>query len=123
MEENQSSTLESMIIDEVHLDCSKHYEMLNHVENMHYINSKHMEEHIEAMTNNLDNQNESICKKKGKTEGQHSSQCLLYEAMTEKFIEDNASGLKPSSANTICNNSHDSKAKAKEVEVKPTGEH
>jgi hypothetical protein len=46
MEENQSSTLESMVIDEIYLDCSKDHEMLDHVENAKFINSKFMKKHV-----------------------------------------------------------------------------
>jgi len=122
-EENQSSTLESMITNEIHLDSSKDHKMASVVENKQYNSSKYMEERIKAMTIDLESKNQSDCKKRKNPRGKSSSQILHYEAMTKTLSEENANGSSPYCATTIYNNSQDSNAKPKENEVKPTGKH
>jgi len=123
MEENQSSTLESMVIDEIHLDCSKDHEMLDYVENTEYMNSKFMKKHIEARTNELESKMQSKCEKIENPKEQSPFQYLHSEVVTKSSSEENVNGFRSYTITPICNDLQDSKTKPKEVEIKCIGEH
>lgn len=115
------TNLETMVIDQNHLDCLNYYESINPLETMPYINSKQIEEEHDPMKNDLIIQKQSRFDKKDKIKGQRSSQRLLHEAMSKKLLETSTNGLRPSRMTTTCSNLQATKAKSKEDEIKPIG--